>query len=150
MKKFFGAHVSEHPRLTTVQHFAEDQRIEKLRPFLQRYALVVVQDSPVRVKSSMCQCYSTLHFNSMISFVMQDTSQVLILSYYCNMANLLFADNGHGARSCWAEYLLLALADSATSEREEELSFAFLQIGGEAIPFHGVQEQGCGCAHTSQ
>ena len=77
----------------------------------------------------------------MISFVVQDASEVLILSYNCNVTNLLLANDGHGARSCGAEHLLLALANTTTSEREEELGFAFLQIGSEAIPFHGVQEQ---------
>ena len=86
--------------------------------------------------------HGALIFDSMISFVVQDASEMLILSYNCNVTNLLLANDGHGARSLWGpKHLLLALANTTTSEREKELGFAFLQIGSEAIPFHGVQEQ---------
>jgi hypothetical protein len=141
MKKFFGAHISEDPGFTTIQQFAENQSVKELRPFLQWDVLVVVKDFPVCIESSVCQGHSALHFNSMISFVMQDPSQMLILSYDCYMANLLLANNGHCARGCRAKDLLLASAHSLTSEREKELSFAFLKIRREAISFHGVKEQ---------
>jgi hypothetical protein len=74
MQELFGTSVTQHPRLATVQHFAQDQSIEQLRPFQQWDVWIMVKDFPMGIECGMCQGDSAFHFNPMISFVMQDPS----------------------------------------------------------------------------
>jgi hypothetical protein len=117
--------------------------LEELYPLLQSKALVLKNGAPMGVKGLMGQRRSSSHFFAMITFMMNEATQVLILPDHCNVEGLKFTYDWQSARAQRSKMLCLESTDPTSSQREQHPRFALGEVGGHGMFVERIQQKGC-------